>query len=204
MSADNRTTHTDALATLGTLSLSEQDKRDAIHLAVEPVVAGEILHPGEHVGLFDGVATTRSKHLGIVDPFIEGEVLPGQRFWLVVYPRQITSLRHVWEHPDFPASGETEKKDVDAQAAWEWMEQYAASLGKYADDYEGSYYDVTAEELMSYADTWIKPNSRYGGDWLVKGGLLEGVSIHPDFWDYYEKIRGTRPEENVNFFSCSC
>src|SRR5690348_4912807 len=100
MSADKRSTHTDALATLGTII--EDGGRDAIHLAVEPIEAGEQLYPGQHIGIVDGKASTKAKKkLGIVDPFIDGFVPKGQKFWLIVYPRQITSLRHVWEHPDF-------------------------------------------------------------------------------------------------------
>jgi hypothetical protein len=106
MSADNRSTHTDALATLGTI-INAGEKRDAIHLAVEPVIAGERLVPGEHIFLRDGKAygntgATGQNLLGIVDPFLTVPVAKGERFWLIVYPRQITSLRHVWAHPDFP------------------------------------------------------------------------------------------------------
>lgn len=39
MSADKRTMTTDALETLGTI-ITEHEKRDAIHIAVENVVAG--------------------------------------------------------------------------------------------------------------------------------------------------------------------
>lgn len=107
MSADSRSVATDALATLGTI-ISENEKRDAIHLAVENVVAASKLWPGDHVGFeADGRVGKNGKLLGIVDPFIAGPVHEGDRFWLIVYPRQISSLRHVWEHPDFPSSGET-------------------------------------------------------------------------------------------------
>lgn len=107
MSADNRSTHTDALASLGTI-IKETEKRDAIHLAVEPVIAGDRLLPGDHILLDpnNGKAfrAPLNQGLGIVDPFLGQVIQPGERFWLVVYPRQITSLRHVWEHPAFPAS----------------------------------------------------------------------------------------------------
>lgn len=105
MSADNRSTHTDALASLGTI-INENEKRDAIHLAVEPVIAGTDLLPGDHIALNYGraVRAPLGQGLGIVDPFLTQRVNEGDRFWLVVYPRQITSLRHVWEHPAFPAS----------------------------------------------------------------------------------------------------
>lgn len=106
-SADSRTVTTDALETLGMIHLDPQH-RDAIHLAVEPVVAGERLFPGQHIFLADDgmayIPSNKSDGLGIVDPFIEGGIEKGESFWLVVYPRQIRSLRHVWEHPDFPPS----------------------------------------------------------------------------------------------------
>lgn len=109
---DKRTVTTDALETLGMLltKLGRQH-RDAIHLAVEPATAGAALRPGEHVGLDTNGLAYRArggnypiKALGIVDPFITVMLETGDKFWLVVYPRQIKSLRHVWEHPDFPAS----------------------------------------------------------------------------------------------------
>lgn len=105
MSADKRSVHTDALETLGMIHF-KPEARDAIHLAVEPIEAGEDLLPGSHVNIdVDGKAYLRCPQtgVGIVDPFLPHYgVKRGQRFWLVVYPRMITSLRHVWEHPDFP------------------------------------------------------------------------------------------------------
>src|SRR6266478_2836013 len=89
--ADKRTVTTDALETLGTI-ITEKEKRDAIHLAVEPAVAAHTLRPGEHVGFMtgdgqDGTAGICDKPLGIVDPFLKEAVKRGEHFWLVVYPR---------------------------------------------------------------------------------------------------------------------
>lgn len=112
--ADKRSVSTDALETLGTV-IASNEKRDAIHLAVEPVEAAEILWPGQHIGLdSNGKATnTRTaKYLGIVDPFLKDRVAPGQWFWLIVYPRQITSLRHVWSHPDFAEADVVESYEL--------------------------------------------------------------------------------------------
>lgn len=118
MSADNRTPHTDALATLGMLH-TQTEGRDAIHLGVEQVTAGETLERGQPIGfLEDGKVygswlgcDTANEHypkcVGIVDPFLDTPIYKGQKFWLVVLPRQITSLRHVWEYHDFKPSGET-------------------------------------------------------------------------------------------------
>lgn len=44
--------------------------RDAIHMAIAPMVAEEQLSPGQHVGIKDGKATMCAKHIGIVDPFL--------------------------------------------------------------------------------------------------------------------------------------
>ena len=112
MSADKRSVTTDALAVLGTL-IDDTVGRDAIHLAVEPVFAGEQLFPGQHIGVIDGQAYATNvnlKKVGIVDPFLTGGIPKGAKFLLVVFPRQITSLRHVWEHPDFPSDNDLLKK----------------------------------------------------------------------------------------------
>lgn len=46
------------------------EQRDAVHVAVAPVVAGVDLEPGQHVGLFDdGTAKPTKPHIGIVDPY---------------------------------------------------------------------------------------------------------------------------------------
>jgi hypothetical protein len=111
----DRTPSTDALETLGMIHF-KTEKRDAIHLAVEPVIAGEILEPGACIGIIDGEAyragtilnyddgrpTKQVKAQGIVDPFLPRSVLPGESFWFIMNPRMVTSLRHVWDHPDFP------------------------------------------------------------------------------------------------------
>jgi hemin uptake protein HemP len=87
---------------LGTVP-TESDGRDAVHVAIIPVRANELLQPGEHVGLrHDGLASvSAAKDIGVVDPFRKTPVKPGERFWLCLYPQSITSLRHVWAHPDF-------------------------------------------------------------------------------------------------------
>lgn len=86
--------------------ITEAEGRDAIHLAVDNVEAGETPYAGQNVGFIRPgvVGASAQKLVGIVDPFLKVVIHPGQRFWLVVYPRQISSLRHVWEHPDFTPS----------------------------------------------------------------------------------------------------
>lgn len=117
MSADKRTVSTDALETLGMIHF-KPEARDAIHLAVEPVIAASDLRVGQKIGIIDGIAypaNSRAKqskenpagvfvpYHGIVDPFLPRAVEKGESFWFVMAPRMVASLRHVWEHPDFPA-----------------------------------------------------------------------------------------------------
>lgn len=88
---------------VGRLVEGEQGK-DAIHVAVVPVVAGEALHPGTPIGkLPDGTFGAKARvFLGIVDPFLQKLVNPGERFWLFLNPGTTLGLRHVWSHPAFP------------------------------------------------------------------------------------------------------
>lgn len=221
MSADKRTPHTDALETLGMIH-QHDEKRDAIHLAVIPAIAGEPISPGAHIQYVEGTAYNceEGQGQGIADPFLTGLVEPGERFWFVVYPRAIRSLRHVWEHPAFPSSISEEMDEqviisnggsdttelTDAQIAEaKAMLGDPQELGKRIVAEIARDFDVTPEWLMdqtdqSQADPWhyaIHPND---------GGKFEGESLPERFWDAYADAKGVDRSSirRENFLSCSC
>jgi hypothetical protein len=202
--ADKRSTVTDALETLGT-KIAAGAGRDAIHLAVEPVMAAERLLPGQHIGFVVGgietnfasgsVGASAKTKLGIVDPFIIGAVNPGDNFWMVVYPRTITSLRHVWTHPAF---GDEPAKAVDVSpeaTSKAWIQAFAASV------------PLSYETVMEGARDYVSSKRRDGyGEYLCFGGLLEGESVPMEFWWHYEVVTGETVAEDHrgSFFTCSC
>jgi hypothetical protein len=201
--ADKRNVHTDALDTLGSI-ITENEKRDAIHLAVEPAVAGHQLMPGDHVGfLKDGRIGHCEDPVGIVDPFLKTTVKKGERFWLVVYPRQITSLRHVWTHPAF---GDEPMEPADAgKSPAEISEAWLREFCRNADcpGYDDVMTAVTggALEDYGYGDSY-----RNDGEYLFFAGRDAHGEIPPEFWDHVEVVTGKKigPEDRAQYFSCSC
>ncbi|MES2048832.1 MAG: hypothetical protein V4447_10555 [Pseudomonadota bacterium] len=199
MSSDKRSVTTDALETLGMI-ITENEKRDAIHLAVENVVAGMSLRAGEHILIKDDVAVLAmpTQGIGIVDPFIDGPVDKGQHFWLVIYPRQITSLRHVWTHPAFDEQSDpvaalpapTEKEVSEA-----WIKNWAASI------------PLDFATVLQGASDYVEDKKAGGyGEYLCFGGLLEGEHVPDEFWPHYETVTGFPVDESHrgSFFTCSC
>jgi hypothetical protein len=202
VTADKRTPHTDALDTLGYI-LGPDEKRDAIHLAVEPVIAGQPLRAGDHVTLRDGVAVKVKPGigLGIVDPFIDGPVEKGERFWLVVYPRQITSLRHVWEHPAFPASGEANVPAGDKAASEAWLRDFIKKSDCPGYDYVIA---LACGDRIVFDDNYGP--SVNDGEYLHFNGLDAHGVIPDEFWDHLEVVTGRKfgKHDRASYFSCSC
>ena len=189
-SADKRSVSTDALETLGMVHFREE-KRDAIHLAVMPVEAGETLMPGQHIGVVNGKAFMEHQPIGIVDPFLPRPIEAGERFWLVIYPRKIQSLRHVWSHPALPDEGAVPAfAPGERELAYTYLVQVAERHG------------VDIGELLAGAE-----NSLAGGD-----GLCFGTDIDYSFidiekvWRSYELVTGkTVPAGKREwFFRCAC
>jgi hypothetical protein len=182
--SDKRTVSTDALETLGTI-IGPDAKRDAIHLAVIPAVAEDRLSPGDHVQLVGGKAqhAANGHGIGIVDPFLAGAIQPGQRFWLVIYPRVITSLRHVWTHPQLP----DETPSVDKSASEAWLRSFCERT------------DVPSYEYV------MKAIEDYGPEehslHLDKDATGE---IPPEFWTHVEIVLGRKLPHHPTYFSCSC
>lgn len=192
---DGRQVSTDALETLGTI-ITDKEKRDAIHIAVLPAVAGEDLLPGTDVGILDGVAIADERTVkltGIVDPFLKvARVSKGQRFWMLLYPRMVTSLRHVWSHPAFAEEGDGGPGLSPRNAmSVGFIDQLAASGGR------------TAAELIQAAHDYLDNGDYFNG---AEGGEWEGVSVPGDFWPHFENVTGRKVPDGArgNFFSCSC
>lgn len=186
MSSDKRSVKTDALETLGSI-IDDKQKRDAIHIAVEPVIAAHALYPGADVGFVEGGVGVCNNPVGIVDPFLKAAVNKGERFWLLVYPRQITSLRHVWAHPAFPDVESPLRKKAESEA---WLRDFA-----------GNSNCPPYEELVALA-----VGDSVSGEYLHVDGTDAHGEIPPEFWDHVEAVSGRQiPREGrAKYFSCSC
>lgn len=194
MSTD-RPVATDALATLGMI-IDDTQKRDAIHLAVLPMQAVTKLFPGQDVGLVPGGAGPSVTPLGIVDPFLKAPVQAGERFWLILYPRTISSLRHVWSHPavdDEPAQKPIDTGSLaDRKAASEaWLRDFASTA-----DTPG--YERLIAEAVNPKDGWGDP------EYLHFNGSDAHGEIPAAFWDHVEVVTGQKIEKRAKYFSCSC
>lgn len=189
----------DKIPKLGQLITDEQ-YRDAVHIAVAPVVAGMCLNPGEHIGFTSEgdaytVVTNAKKLLGIVDPFLDVAVNEGDKFYMFLYPQTITSLRHEWTHPAFEAEEEmaeylpTFHKLKGAVEEEKWVAEFAERIG------------TNYNALMDAAHNYLKH-----GDYFVQGGDFEGFSIPDEFWEKYEAITREKIAEydRGSFLSCSC
>lgn len=200
-----RSVHTDALATLGTI-ITADEKRDAIHVAVFPCQAGEMLRPGDHVALNaqgEAINAPAGEGLGIADPFLTSWIKEGQWFWLLVYPRQITSLRHVWEHPSFPASSsswvqgdqdvilldavrEDAREDKGISEAW---------LRDWIDSADCPGFETTIAAMLD--QRYSEYVHFYGSD--AHGEIPAEAWYHLGIYSG-EDLSGDRP----SYFSCSC
>ena len=184
------TVSTDALDTLGSF-ITPMESRDAIHLAVEPIEAGQTMVPGGHVNINDEGKAVRAdlgKGVGIVDPFLTEGVQKGQWFWLVVYPRTITALHHVWEHPAFPA--------VSNQSTSEkWLRNFVEDQGVQAYEEDGDTFDQFIAAALR-AKTYGYVSLPFDGN----------GSLPPEFWNHVESYTGEKiPQENrSDYFSCAC
>lgn len=206
MSADKRKVSTDALETLGSI-LDDKQKRDAIHLAVEPVIAGEWLYPGAHITVENGIAFASKvgEGLGIVDPFLQERVNKGERFWFVMYPRMVHSLRHVWSHPAF--KDEVKEEEVPAAPSKEESEKW---LREFIEKSDCPGFDIviaaaTGKPLPGDEREW-GASYENTGDYLYFQGMDAHSEIPPEFWDHIENYTGVKvPQEmRATSFSCSC
>lgn len=99
-------------------------KKDAVHMAMVQIRSSDRFLPGEHVGLNDkGEAIQSDNPIGIVDPFLKKAVEPGDPFWLWMYPKTISNLRHDWNHPALDKVEKSKKQNEQPETPLnrEWI-----------------------------------------------------------------------------------
>jgi len=214
MTADKRTVSTDALETLGMIHTREE-KRDAIHLAVLPVECAQgFLLAGQHVRLVDGKARLAEPYaddaIGIVDPFLNRPVSDGQRFWLVIYPRVITSLRHVWTHPAIADEvGVHAEKPANVSASEEWLRNWCAgseiSYDELIEVSANGVVPMNDKEMEEHYGRYSWTFDSYGSDrYLFSHGSDAHSSIPAEVWDHVRNVIGKEPFMRADHFTCSC
>lgn len=188
--SDKRKVSTDALETLGTI-IGPEEKRDAIHLAVVPIRARMILRAGDNV---NAEGLKERPYVGIVDPFLKAPVDIGEWFWLVIYPRQITSLRHVWSHPAFPEEELTLPKPTREESE-RWLRDWV-------DNSECPSYEFLIQVAGGNEESSI---SGYMGEYSLTVHDREVGGMIPDeVWDHVENVIGKKVKYRPTYFSCSC
>ncbi len=164
--------------------LEHDPPRDAIHVAVIPVVAGaDIGTDNRRIMLVDGLAypgVMPNNVVGVADPWIIGPICKGDRFWLLLTPGSITSLRHSWTHPAFPSA----VADREASEAW---------LRVFADEMRTPYLDVIAGAAA--------------GSLQFESSIDSGYDPGADFWHHVEVVTGRifpEAHRDSTMFSCHC
>lgn len=182
----------DTILLLGKLVEPEQG-RDAIHIAVTPVISASDLALAPAQGLVlataddpeQVIAARDAKPIGIVDPFLDGYVLKGQRFWMFLMPATITSLRHVWTHPAFPPEGQI--ADADADRSEDWLREF-----------------IDTHDAPSYRTLIAAALSNDNDDFLFIGGEDARGEIPSEVWHHIEVVTGQKIKHRPSHFSCSC
>lgn len=172
--------------------LGDGHKKDAIHIAVAPVIAGHDLRPGQRVRVshIGGKAMAwecddDEKCDGAVDPFLSGDVKDGQRFFLFLTPGTITGLRHDWTHPAFPSTSAA----TDTAESERWLRDYAE---RYRADYEEMLSGAVSRDGYCFGDDDGPPQYR---------------GAEEEFWRHIENVTGKRfdsEHREATNFRCAC
>lgn len=190
----------DPISTIGK-SLRGDEQRDAIHIAIMPVIAAEELQAGEHVAFVYGTTDQVKrcdpayalKPVGVVDPFYTENywIKKGQRVWLFLQPGTIVGLRHEWRHP------EIDNPPVAKDEHEKWLKSFA-------DRWRFVYNDMISAASSEASDDWGNYITAQGRD---LHSAEELGADHDLFWMHLEALTGKsfNTEHRTKFvWSCTC
>lgn len=180
---------------------TETDARDAIHVAIIPVMSDVDLKSGQRVGFSNGKATKEGPFIGIVNPFVEGKVKAGTLFWLMLMPRTVTGMRHHWQHPLFEEMPSYKAKCTKAESE-AWLRNFCETSD--CPGFETTIAAALGKDLINYAPEYYDSAYRNDGEYLHFSGYDAHGEIPPEFWDHVENYAGVSCPKRASWFSCSC
>lgn len=174
---------------LGAL-LNGDEQRDAIHIALLPVIMGSDRVPGGtpvRIGK-DGRAYECLRHasIGIVDPFIVGFVDAGDKVYVLLNPYTITSLRHEWTHPVIDALAKESIEADRVRVATDAVLQFCRD--------EGINYEMFVECMKSAEPGYVV----FGTEVYVSEERIAEIIPHVNL------AFGTKHPVNNTTFRCAC
>lgn len=181
----------DILDLIGERTIPNNVQRDSIHIAILPGIAGEDLNPGDHVSLQNGRFFKHGHRIGIVDPFSQYNYWETNNNVLVMlYPRTVTNLRHVWEHPLIPNEESNAERTPLRSEDEAWLRAFSET------------HNVTFENLIRQAEEsrGLFEDTEW---WVIYGEDAHGA-IPNEFWDRLERYLGRTFPHRPSYFSCSC
>lgn len=195
MSTENKPTNETILGKL----IDHTKLRDAIHIAVAPVKAMQMLKPGQHIGFVDDTQTNVGyfsailprtiNFIGIVDPFLTEPVKENEWFYMLLYPKTITGLKHVWTHPAFDVANEPYYNKVDKSLSEQWLRNYVSV-------YRGDY-DEVIQAIKEKGDVCFFKDLDYE----------DFSDYNSEFWRHVENVLGyklTNEHKEKVSFGCAC
>lgn len=165
--------------------IGDTEQRDAIHMAVVPVIAHAKLEPCQKIGFVNGddkarrVEVVSKDPIGIVDPYLTRPVFPGEQFWMFMFPGTVSKLRHDWTHPAF------------SETSVEWLEELANEM------------EVGYQELIDAGHRYIDEGHYAFGSDDAKDILNNNKH---EFFTHFEVITGRKLHKDIDevYFSCAC
>lgn len=152
----------DALDSLGKSYIPSESKRDAVHIALAPVIPNEDMEPGARVVFVKSGDTVNVKRaekgarpVGVIDPFLEQKASKGWHCWMLLMPKSIVGLRHEWAHPAFGGTSESQSEAWLREMAIKYETTYDKLVAE-AISGEGSFFgtDIDYEDFYADADFW--------------------------------------------------
>jgi len=176
------------------LSEDQSWEKDAIHVPIYPVVAASILSPGTRVAFTPGDEFTtvvaakdeETPAVGVIDPFLEAPVQPGERCWMFLFPGTITQLRHDWTHPFI-----VEAHSKRYAAATQFMKMAAHELG------------MSVQQLLEVVGEFIETGEQYCLNVDTPNMWYEAGE---EFWQHFQTLTGKKVPAGYEAspFRCAC